>query len=163
MIGSGGAGKTTFAHLLAERLQLPLIHLDALYWRPGWEAPPNEEWDRTIEALVARDAWVMDGNYGRTLSVRLLACDSVVFLDLPRIVCVWRLLRRRVIYRGRGRPDLPAECPERLSWDFVWWVWTYPQRRRPDVLRQLASLAPDKRVVVLRSSRAVREYLQRLE
>ncbi|MGH7713986.1 MAG: AAA family ATPase, partial [Gemmatimonadaceae bacterium] len=112
MIGPGGAGKTTFARELAARTGLPLIHLDALYWRPGWEPTPNEDWDRTIGQLIARNAWVMDGNYGRTLPVRLAASDTVIFLDLPRYVCLWRLLRRRVRYGGHSRPDLPADCPE---------------------------------------------------
>jgi adenylate kinase family enzyme len=163
VVGPGGAGKTTFARELAARTGLPLIHLDALYWRPGWQPTPNEDWDRTIEQLITRNAWVMDGNYGRTLPVRLAASDTVIFLDLPRYVCLWRLLRRRIRYGGRSRPDLPADCPERLTWEFVWWVWTYARRRRPDVLRRLASVSHEKQVVVLRSGRAVREYLERLE
>lgn len=160
VIGSGGAGKTTFARALAERSGLPLIHLDSFYWGPGWNPTPNEEWDRTIAQLIARDTWVMDGNYGRTLPVRLAACDTVIFLDLPRHVCLWRIVRRRMRYFGKVRPDLPEGCPERLTWEFVWWVWTYPKRRRPDVLRRLQGTAA--RVVVLRTSRAMREYLERL-
>src|SRR4051812_22129729 len=67
VIGSGGAGKSTFARSLAERLGLPLIHLDALYWRPGWVETPKEEWAREVRRLLSADRWVMDGNYGGTL------------------------------------------------------------------------------------------------
>jgi len=162
VIGPGGAGKTTFARALAQRTGLPLIHLDALYWRAGWTPTPNEDWDRRVAELVSRDTWVMDGNYGRTLPIRLAACDTVVFLDLPRRVCVWRIVRRRLQYAGRTRPDLPADCPERLTWEFVWWIWPYRRRRRPDVLRQLATVAYQERVIVLRSAREVREFLASL-
>lgn len=163
MIGSGGAGKTTFARALAERTGLPLIHLDALYWKPGWEPAPNEAWDRTVAELMSRDTWIMDGNYGRTLPRRLAECDAVFFLDLPRYVCLWRLLRRRLRHHSLPRPDISPGCPERLTWDFVWWVWTYPRRRRPDIVRQLQALPPHVRVEVLRSSEEVRRYLAGLE
>lgn len=159
VIGSGGSGKTAVARRLAERTGLPLVHLDALYWRPGWVPTPADEWRATVQQLVTADAWIMDGNYGGTLDLRLEACDTVVFLDLPRIVCLWRVLKRQLRYLGRVRPDLPPGCRERLSWDFLAWIWTYPVRRRGDILKRLAALAPRKRVVVLRSGAAIEELL----
>ncbi|HSA56678.1 MAG TPA: hypothetical protein VLE53_13295 [Gemmatimonadaceae bacterium] len=159
VIGSGGAGKTTLARRIAAATGLPLIHLDALYWHPGWRATPNDEWDRVITGLCAREAWVMDGNYGRTLPVRLAACDTVVFLDTPRWRCLWRVIRRRMQYALRQRPDLPAGCRDRLTWEFVQWVWSYPKRRRPGVLLGVAAAARHARVVVLRDARDVEAFL----
>ena len=163
VIGPGGAGKTTFARELAERTGLPLIHLDSLYWSAGWTPTPNEQWDRTIEQLLARDAWIMDGNYGRTLSMRLAACDTVIFLDMPRLQSLWRVVWRSIRYRGRSRPDLPQGCPEHLTWEFVWWIWTYKKRRRPDIMQRLSALPSGAQAFVLRSSREGREFLNRLE
>lgn len=162
VIGPGGAGKSTFARSLAERTGLPLIHLDTLYWRPGWIATPNEQWDRVVDELLTREAWVMDGNYGRTLPARLAACDTVIFLDFPRSVCLWRVAKRWWRYRGRSRPDLAAGCPEQLTWEFVWWIWTYKTRRRPGVLRQLAALPDGTSAAVLRSGRDARRFLDEL-
>ena len=158
MIGAGGSGKTTVARTIAERLELPLVHLDALYWRPGWTPTPPDEWRRVVAELVARPRWVIDGNYGGTLDMRLAACDGVVFLDLPRRVCVWRILKRRARYLGRTRPDLAPGCPERLTWEFVSWVWTYRNRRRGPILDRLRALT-GRRVVVLSSSREVGRFL----
>jgi adenylate kinase family enzyme len=138
-----------------------LIHLDALYWRAGWKPTPNEEWDRIVEELSARDAWVMDGNYGRTLPTRLAACDTVIFLDMSRYICLWHVFKRWIVYRRRSRPDLAEGCPESLTWEFIWWIWTYPRRRRPGILRRLAELPKSTRVVVLRSKRAAQRYLLR--
>ena len=160
VIGSGGAGKSTFAARLGAATGLPVIHLDACYWRAGWDPMPKDEWTRTVDALAARDAWVMDGNYGGTLERRLAACDTVVFLDLPRLVCLWRVTRRALRYRGRTRPDMAPECPERLTWEFVRWVWDYPRTRRPGILRRLADLAGTKRVVILESTRDVERFLR---
>ena len=162
VIGSGGAGKSTLAARIGERLGLPVIHLDARHWQPGWQATPPEEWRRQVERLVAEPAWVMDGNYGGTLDVRMAACDTVVFLDLPRVVCLWRVVARTLRHRGRSRPDMAPGCPERWSWEFLRWVWSYPRRRRPAVLGRLAALPADTRVVHLRSRRAVEAWLASL-
>ena len=158
VIGSGGAGKSTLAARIGERTGLPVVHLDALYWRPGWEPTPPDEWAARVAALCARDAWVMDGNYGRTLDARLAACDAVVFLDLPRLLCVWRVVRRVLRSYGRTRPDMAPGCREQFSLEFLRWVWDYPRRRRPDVLRKLAALDQGQRVVVLRSAAAVERF-----
>jgi adenylate kinase family enzyme len=163
VIGSGGAGKSTFAARLAARLRLPLIGLDALYWKPGWVATPPDEWAECVQAISARSAWVMDGNYGGTLDARLARCDTVIFLDLPRVLCTWRIVRRAARYVGRTRPDMPAGCPERLSWEFVVWVWTFPARRRPEILAKFAALRGEKRIIVLRSRRAVSTFLSDLQ
>jgi adenylate kinase family enzyme len=158
VIGSGGAGKTTLARAIAERLGLPLIHLDAIYWRSGWDPTPPDEWQRVVAGLIARPRWVMDGNYGGTLDMRLAACDAVVFLDLPRRVCMWRILKRRLRYLGRARADVAPGCPERLTWEFVRWVWTYPKRRRGGILERLRALA-GREVFVLSSRREVKRFL----
>ncbi len=159
VIGSGGAGKSTFARRLADLSGLPLVHLDALYWRPGWVPTPDADWDRVMEELAGGDSWIIDGNYGRTLSRRVAASDTIIFLDLPRLVCIWRLLRRRFEYRTQRRPELPAGCEEKLSWEFLYWVWTYPSRRRPGILRQLAAVRDEKRVLILRTRAEVERFL----
>lgn len=163
VIGPGGAGKSTFSRVLATRLGLPVIHLDALYWRAGSEPTAADEWRAVVHGLLARERWVMDGNYGGTLDVRLAACDAVIFLDLPRWVCLAGVFERWVRFVvGRGAP-LPAGNPGRVTWSFVQWIWTYRRRRRPDVLRRLASLPADRRVVILRSRRAMARFLESID
>jgi len=162
VIGPGGAGKSTLARRLGERLGLEVIHLDRFYWGAGWAEPPKEEWARRVEELLGREAWVMDGNYSGTLGRRLEACDSVVFLDLPRASCVWRVLKRLVTSRWRGRPDMAEGCPERFSLAFLKWVWNYRSRSRPKVLALLDEGCAGKRVVVLRSRAEVERFLAEL-
>jgi adenylate kinase family enzyme len=158
VIGSGGAGKTTLAVRIAARTGLPLIHLDSLYWRPGWIPTPTDEWERTIAELVQRPLWIMDGNYGGTLEPRLAAADCVVFLDVPRLRCLWRLLKRRVRHAGRSRPSVAPGCPERLTAEFLRWVWTYPTRRRPGILARLDELRGDKAIAILRKPADVEHF-----
>jgi adenylate kinase family enzyme len=159
VIGSGGAGKTTVARKLASVLQLPLIHLDAYYWNAGWVETPKDEWERRVQSFVSKPRWVMDGNYGGTLDLRLAACDTVVFLNMPRRVSLWRAFKRGMRYWGRTRPDVAPGCPERLTWSFLVWIWTYPARRRDNILRKLDALQ-NARVFVLSSQREVDEFLK---
>ena len=159
VIGAGGAGKSTLARRIATRLGLPVVHLDAHYWRAGWVPTPQPEWRARVDALLAEPSWVMEGNYGRTMEQRLVASDTVVMLDLPRHVCLTRVFRRWWRWRGRTRPDLAEGCPEGLSWKFVWWVWTYPSRRRPGVLERLSRLPASVRVVILCSDQEVEAFL----
>lgn len=156
LIGSGGAGKSTLARRIAERTGLPLIHLDAVYWKPGWVETPSDEWRKLVAEMLQRDAWVMDGNFGGTLDLRLAACDSVIFLDLPPIVCLWRVIRRRARYRGESRPDMTPGCPEQLTLGFLAWIAFYRLRRRRAILRRLAAAAREgKQTYVLDSDAKV--------
>jgi adenylate kinase family enzyme len=140
-----------------------VVHLDARYWRAGWEPTPPDEWQDVVRELVARDTWVMDGNYGGTLDVRLAACDTVIFLDLPRLVCLWRVVRRWARHRGGTRPDMAPGCNEQLSFEFLRWIWGYPTRQRPGILRRLSTLAAGQRTVVLRSTSDVERFLAAAE
>lgn len=162
VIGSGGSGKSTFANSLSGITGLPVLHLDQHYWRPGWQAPAAHEWDAVIAELLTRECWIMDGNYGGTLEARLAACDTVIFLDMPRRISMLRVLRRWLSLRGQIRTDVAEGCPERLTWSFLEWVWTYPARRRPKIMRRLQELAPDQSVAILRSPAEVDKYLKRV-
>lgn len=163
VIGSGGAGKSTLAARLARARGLPLVHLDAQYWKSGWVEPSKAEWRECVEQLLASERWVMDGNFGGTLEQRILACDTVVFLDQPRWLCIARVLRRYARYRGRSRPDMTAGCPERLSFAFLRWIWTYPRLRRPQILLRLSALSGQQRAVVLRSDADVDAFVRDAE
>jgi adenylate kinase family enzyme len=159
VIGSGGSGKSTFATRLGELLGIEVIHLDQFYWRPGWVETPKSEWLKTVERLVRKDSWIIDGNYSGSLEMRLAACDTVIFLDIARSVCIWRLLKRVVRYRKKSRPDMAEGCTERFNLEFVRWVWNYSSRTKPKVLVRLKENAARKRIVHLHSSSEVEKFL----
>jgi adenylate kinase family enzyme len=163
VIGCGGSGKSTFAQRLGEKLQLPVIHLDSIYWQPNWIEMPKDEWRQTVSELLAGEAWVMDGNYSGTLELRLAACDTVLFLDLPRRVCLWRVAKRWIEYRGRNRPDMASGCNEKIDLKFLAWIWNYQKRNRPKVLAQCDRYAANKRIVRLRSTNEMEKFLAQTE
>lgn len=159
IIGSSGAGKSTLSRQLGNILGLEVIHLDAEYWQPGWVETPKSEWQEIVQQLVQRDRWIMDGNYGGTLEIRLAAADTVIFLDLPRLLCVWRALKRWRHYAGRTRPDVREGCPEKMDWEFLQWIWNYPVCTRPKMLEKMRNLTPQQQVVMLRSPIEVKRFI----
>ena len=160
VIGPGGAGKSTFAKRLGEALDIKVNHLDSAYWRSGWSKPSEDEWLQTITQLVSGDAWILDGNFGGTLELRLRHCDTIIFLDMSRLLCLWQVVKRRLLYRNRSRPDMAEGCNEKLDLDFILWVWNYSHRSRPKVIKLLREQGEGKQVVWLRSRREVRKFLR---
>jgi len=158
IVGCGGAGKSTMALEMAQALDLPVIHLDQHFWNPGWVETSKAAWAEKVAALIAQDEWIMDGNYGGTLTLRLTRADVVVLLDLPVWQCVWGIFRRGLFERGR-RPDLADGCEEQLpDRDFLWYVLTYKWRPRGRLLAKVAA-APHVSFIRLRSRRAVSAFV----
>ena len=162
IIGPGGAGKSTLARQIGVKTGLPVIHLDAHYWHEGWVEPPKDVWEQTVRGLAGGEAWVMDGNYGGTMELRLAAADTIIFLDLPRRVCLPRVVRRQIRYRNRTRPDMAPGCPERLTWFFLKYIWNYRCDRQPGILAKLAQYAEGRRIIHLQSPAQVRRFLETL-
>ena len=161
VLGCPGAGKSTLARALGERLSLPVVHLDRLWWKSGWVNRTEAEFDALLDAVLLGEEWVMDGNYLRTLPRRLERCDAVVLLDYPRRVCLFRALARMLSWRGRTRPDMAAGCPERLDGEFVRWIWDFRRTQRPQVLALLDGWAGEKHE--FRSPRACAGFLTTLK
>lgn len=161
VLGCPGAGKSTLARSLGEALSLPVVHLDKLWWKSGWINRTEGEFDALLDAVLLGEEWVIDGNYLRTLPRRLERCDAVVLLDYPRRVCLLRALRRILSWRGRTRPDMAADCPERLDGEFVRWIWEFHRTQRPQVLELLDGWTGEKHV--FRSPKDCARFLAKLE
>lgn len=153
VVGCAGAGKSTVTVALNRAYGLPVVHLDRLYWKPGWVRSPDADWELVLRGLVAEESWIHDGNYGSTMGFRLPRADLVVFVDTPRRRCLYRAVQRRL--RGNRIHDIPG-CPETLDREFFDYVWKFPKLHRP---RLLAHLAAHPNVVRLRTRREVRRFL----
>ncbi len=164
VIGSSGSGKSTLARQLGAGLNLPVFHLDKYFWHPGWVGTPKEEWTTQVENLALGDSWIIDGNYRDTLDIRLKMADTIVFLDLPRLLCAWRVTKRRIQYRNRNRPDIAEGCRESVLDPafprFLRHILDYPNRARPNVLRKIEHFAPHKRFIWLRSTKEVQAFVE---
>ncbi|MEM9986675.1 MAG: AAA family ATPase [Bacteroidota bacterium] len=163
IIGSGGSGKSTLARRIHGLTGLPLVHLDSHYWLPNWVEMDKASWASKVAELAQGESWVIDGNYGGTMELRLARADTVIFLDMPTGLRLWRVLKRVVTNYGGTRPDMGPDCQEKFSWQFMSYIAHYNQTRRPGILKRLAALDPSQRCFILRSPAEVDEFCQQLE
>jgi adenylate kinase family enzyme len=161
VVGPGGAGKTTLARRLGGLLELPVVHLDQLYYASGWSGMDEDDWGRIQRDLAREERWIMDGNYARPMEPRLRVADAVIFLHMPASVCAERMLRRWWRSIRRQPPDLPEGMRHRINRRTLW----YAMRRRrwpvPPALVRLRHDRPDV-VHILRSPSQIRDLLDRV-
>lgn len=163
VLGSGGAGKSTFARKLEKILDIKAYHLDTFHWKPGWVATPNEEWEKIVRELVSNDEWIIDGNYGRTINMRINLADTIFFLDMPIILCLYRVIKRRIIYHKKSRPDMNSGCEEKLDWEFINWIINFKKNKKPEIVEKLNKYKDSKEIIIFNNSRQLNKYLNNLQ
>ena len=161
IIGCGGSGKSTLARQLGEKTGLPVVHLDKLYWHPGWVESTREEMDAKIRAALQEPRWIMDGNFNRTMPMRMAACDTIIYLDFSRVACLLGVIKRVLTTYGTVRPDMGDGCPERFNLDFLKWVWNFNKDKRERYYR-LLNEAEGIETIVLKNRRAVKRFLDQI-
>ncbi len=153
VLGCSGSGKSTLSLRLSDMLGLPYVSLDReVFWMPGWRRRPRGEALARLEAVVARDRWIMDGTSPGTLPLRLPRTDLVVWTRPPRSVSLQGVLSRWLKFRGRTRPEMADGCPERVTREFLRYVWNFERTESPEIEARLAE-HPSVPVIVLRSRR----------
>jgi adenylate kinase family enzyme len=160
IVGISGAGKSTLARQMGDMTSLPVVHLDREFWRPGWQITQRDAWRARVAELVSADAWIMDGNYGATLDLRLPRADTVIWFDYPRRRVFPRLAQRVAKGYGQVRLDMAPGCPERLDLEFLRWVWDFPSHSRPQIVAALASHATHLVPIVFRRDKDARSFMR---
>ncbi|WP_193171354.1 P-loop NTPase family protein [Nisaea nitritireducens] len=162
IVGCPGAGKSTAARSLTKITGLPVIHLDGHYWKPGWVRPGQDEWRAKVQELANRPRWIMDGNYGGSLDLRLPVADTLIHLDFSTAVCVTRALRRAITGLGSLRgEEFDEGCPERLDWAFLRFVLNYRRGQRLPDLERLSHFRGEQHRFT--APRQLKMYLANLE
>ncbi|MGH3886559.1 MAG: DNA topology modulation protein FlaR [Pseudonocardiaceae bacterium] len=160
IIGCGGSGKTHLANQLAALLNLPVTHLDGVYYDADWNPLPQQELAALQRDLVAGSRWLIEGNYAATLPIRLAAADTVIFLDLPAIICLTGIAQRRWRYRGGQHAE--DGVYDRITWSFVRYIWGYRKTMLPRVHQLLAEHGGNAQLVTLTSRRQATRFVARL-
>lgn len=157
VIGCPGAGKSTFARRLRDRTGLPLYYLDRLWHKPDRTNVTREAFDRVLAEWLARPAWIIDGNYSRTLPQRLEACDTVFLLDYPLEVCLAGVENRR----GAQRPDMPW-VEEELDAEFLQYILDFGQAQLPAIRAMLEPYRGRRQILTFRSRAGADAWLNAL-
>lgn len=161
IIGSSGSGKTTLAIQLSEKLKLPVIHLDREFWQANWVETPKEQWREKQRQLLLDNCWIVDGNYGGSLDIRLERADTVIFLDYNRYICMYRVFKRWITHIGKTRIDMADGCIEKIDLPFIKFVWRFPVESRNKIMNKLKDYS-NISIIILRNPRETKKFLSGL-
>lgn len=160
VIGCSGGGKSTLAQKIAAHFKLKYVSFDRdVIWLPGWKERPPGERRALIAAAVEAERWITDGTSTSSFDLRLPRADLVIWVRMPRWLCLWGVISRRFKYAGRSRPDMAAGCPERLEWQFLQYIWTFESVQTPRIIAGLDKHGPDVPVFVVKSRSDARKLL----
>lgn len=154
VIGCPGAGKSTFSRSLRDRLELPLFYLDRLWHREDRTTASQEEFDRRLTDILAKERWIIDGTYLRTLNMRLERCDTVFLLDYPLALCL-ESAQARI---GQKREDMPW-VEEEFDEEFRQWIVDFPVKQLPRIYELLQTYQAGRQAFVFRSRQEADAYL----
>ena len=158
VIGSPGAGKSTFARKLREKTGIPLYYLDMLWHKPDRTNVSQEEFDAGLDSILCQDEWIIDGNYLRTLERRLKACDTVFFLDYPLEVCLSGAASRS----GKKRGDM-TWVVEGCDEEFRQWIIDFPRDQLPFIDKKLEQYRSKREIILFKSRQEAEYYLKNEE
>ena len=153
VIGCPGSGKSTVSRALHNKTGIPLYHLDMIYWNADKTTVEKSVFLERLSAVLEKDDWIIDGNYGSTMELRMAVCDTVIFLDYPLDVCLDGIKERR----GKPRSDMPWIETEEDA-EFIEFIKNYNEQQKPKVLELLEKYS-DKNIVILRSREQADAFL----
>lgn len=158
VIGSPGAGKSVFSQKLRDITKLPLYHLDMLYHKTDGTHISKEELEEKLTEILKKDTWIIDGNYQRTLEMRLKECDTVFLLDIPTEVCLAGAESRV----GKKRDDLPW-IEEKIDETFKQTIIDFSNKKLPQVYELLNKYKDDRDIIIFKSREEIDNYIKNLQ
>ena len=161
IIGCGGSGKSTLARNLSKKTNLPVVHLDKIFWKEGWVNISREEFNTLLKEELKKEKWIIDGNYDRTIKERIEMCDTVIYLDYPRMCCLFGVIKRVVSSYGKVRPDMADGCPERFDLEFLKWIWNFNKEHR-DKFYNILQKEKNKQIYIFKNRKECNEFVKNL-
>lgn len=162
IIGSPGAGKSTFSKKLSEILSIEVYHIDKLFWKPGWVQITKAELQEKFLEIFKLDTWIIDGNYLDTMDMRIHEADTIIFLDYPLWLCLWGVVQRRLLYSRKIRPDITEGCKEKLNLEFLIFVVNFSRKQKKLVYEKLEKLPVEKNLYIFKNRSELNRFLQNI-
>ena len=140
IFGRPGSGKSTFAYKLHQKINVPLYHLDKYFYISNWTERDYGEFLKAQQEIVNTDQWIIDGNSLKSLEMRYARAQVCIYFNYSRLICLWRLFKRRFFTKNRAIQDRAEGCPEMLQWCLLKYMWTFEYRLNKRLLHDIADL-----------------------
>ncbi len=161
IVGCPGSGKSRLSKILSQKLNLPLVHLDQIFWEAGWNAVSKEVFKQRLLYELEKERWILDGNFASTLELRLKYCDHVIFMNYPTLTCLLRVLKRVRQNKGKTRPDMTEGCEEKLDLDFLKYIKSFKKTKLPKMRAILEKASVP--VTEIKNDNQLKKFLKTLE
>ena len=158
IIGGSGTGKTTLSKNLSKKLNLPVYHIDGIHHLENWQIRDKDERDKMILEIVNQSKWIIDGTYHTTLKERVENADLIIYLDYSSIAQAKGALGRWIKNHGKEKEEIPG-CRERMSFEFLMWVWNWRKNKREDIIKNITKIDQNK-VLVFKNRRKLNKWYQ---
>ena len=158
VIGCPGSGKSTFSRALSKKMNIPLYYLDMMFWNEDKTSVDRNVLIERLKGVFKKDSWIIDGNYGSTMELRIKECDTVVFLDYPIDVCIDGIKQRQ----GKPREDMPWIATEEDDSEFIEFIKNYNSQSRPKVM-ELINKYSNKNIIIFENRAQADEFLVNLK
>ena len=162
IFGCCGCGKTTLSKKIQEITHLPLIHLDLLNWKEDWQSISPIEFNSLLEKELKKPCWIIEGLYTNTIEKRINYCDTIIYMDFSRWVCLYNVIKRVIKNYGKSRNGMPANCPEKFDYKFLKCIWNYNKKYRKKYLSMLKNI-DNKNVFILRNRKDCQHLIYKIK
>lgn len=163
ILGSAGAGKSTLARKLEQITGIKAIHLDTLFWKKDWIPVSRRELFEKVEKIIEDDSWIIDGNYSDSISIRINKADTIIFLDIPLWLCLYRVIKRRIIFANKERPDMSKGCKEKLDLEFIIWIIKYHIQNKKKIMKNIRSYSDNKEIFIIKNNKDKEKLIEIIE
>ncbi|MEI8174559.1 MAG: AAA family ATPase [bacterium] len=160
IVGCPSSGKTTMATQLGRMLNIPIYHLDKIFWTDDGHLK-QDPFIAKQEEMMRGDSWIIDGNFMKSKSyeMRLNNADTIIFFAFPKVIVYWRLLKRGLKYFNKFRPDMGGKRRNHLNWELIKFIWNYPI---DEEYKKVSEYMHSKNVIILHNLKEEREFLKNL-
>ncbi|MBE0701313.1 MAG: DNA topology modulation protein FlaR [Acholeplasmataceae bacterium] len=163
IVGYAASGKSTFAKKLQTHYQLPLLHIDTIFFSPNWVERNKTSVEQEIRVFMQQDRWIIDGLYRRLATERFDACDQLFIFDFNRFKCLYGAIARRFKYHKQQRDSIAKGCKEKLDFGFLWWILFSGRKKNSRNLIKRYKMDYKDKVVVFKNRRQIDRYLKSID
>lgn len=160
VLGNSGSGKSTFTSKLASKLNIEYLHLDTIIYKHSWNKPEFDEMENQINEFLKKDNWIIDGNFLNYSTDRFLKCDTIYFLDINRFTCLFSVIRRYFLYKGKKRESRSDYCDEKLSKDYLKWVFKDYYKTSRKHIYKFINENPQKNIIIFKTRKQINKYIK---